>query len=125
MMMTRRLPVLLLILLAGGLLYPTQSHGQLLYSWEGDLEGWSAESGFSISNTGGSVGVTDGIDSLAATIPDQGFQRWGSVNLAGQQLTDMTTAAANPLTRRIEFDVTFDTSSIPQGRSPSSTRNSP
>ncbi len=92
---------------------------QLLNSWEGSLEGWTAESGFTISNTSGTanagIGVTEGSDSLKVDAPTQGFQRWGSVTLNPQQLADMTAAAANPLINRIEFDVTYDTSFIPQG----------
>lgn len=96
---------------------PAMTQGQIINSWEGNLEDWTAESGFSIANTAGGanagIGVTNGSDSLEITIPAPGYQRWGRRVLSGQALTDLAAAAEHPLTRRIEFDMTYDFSQMP------------
>lgn len=101
------------------LAFTTTSSAQLLNSWEGGLEDWTPRAGMTLSNTFGGpnqgTGVTDGTDSLQVTVPAEGFQRWGERNFSGQALTDIQTAAQNPLLSRFEFDVTYDTSLIPQG----------
>ena len=93
--------------------------GQLLHSWEGSLEGLEPSGGFTVVNTNGGpntgLGVTDGVDSLEVTIPDEGFRRWGKITLGAQQVADLAAAAAEPLLFRIGVDVTYDTSFIPQG----------
>ena len=100
---------------------PSAYPGQLLNSWEGGLEEWTASNAnFTLANTAGGpnagVGVTHGTDSLEVTIPTQGFQRWGQRILTGTMaLADLANAAATPLTRKLEFDVTYDTSQFPQG----------
>lgn len=92
---------------------------QVLHSWEGSTETWTTQNGASIANTAGGpndgIGVTDGTDSLAVTVPNDGFLRWGSGVLDLPELVAVTDAAINPLIHKLEFDVTYDTSLIPQG----------
>ena len=96
------------------------AEAQLLNSWEGSTEGWNSQNGAvlvnSASRPGGAKGVTDGTDSLAVTLPNQGYLRWGDRVLEGAAL-DAVVAAAGSETGIgvVEFDVTYDTSEIPQG----------
>jgi hypothetical protein len=93
------------------------AQAQLLYSFEGNPEGWNAEGSGAIANSLGGpnagTGVTHGTDSLEITVGAPDYQVWGNVDIGGQQLTDLVAAADHPLTRRIEFDMTYDYSLMP------------
>lgn len=100
----------------------TQAQGQLLYSFEGSLEGWGP-SGFSAGVTPpdinlSAIGVTDGASSLEA-VHNAGPQfSWNAsvvVDDAGDpaRYAILSNAAANAATSTIDFDVTIDASNVP------------
>ncbi len=90
-------------------------------SFETGLEGWT-DSGFSaqgvsVSLGTSSIGATDGNQSLGITQTGDGFS-WDAkldVPSPGPVWDAFNVAAAEPSAFNIEYDVTFDTGSIPQG----------
>lgn len=73
-----------------------------------DYDGWEM-SGSRVAGDAGTIGVTDGVQSLALTLTGDGFS-WDIRSFF--DATAMSAAVAGGGT--FEFDVTYDTSSIPQ-----------
>ncbi|MEM9352811.1 MAG: hypothetical protein AAGA92_07340 [Planctomycetota bacterium] len=96
---------------------PAPRAPERLAGWDGDLAGFSAGNGAALAN--GSAGVTQGDGSLAVTSPDDSF-RWAVSKLltasSGNTYRSLVEAASDPSGYLLEFDVTYDTDSIPQGQ---------
>jgi hypothetical protein len=92
---------------------PTQTFN----SWETGLEGWQVPSfaGKPASVQQSTVGATAGQHSLAVTQTGSGFSWDSYITLTGDQLSAFSLALAdNHAKYRLEFDVTYNTASIPQ-----------
>jgi hypothetical protein len=90
---------------------------QTLFSWEDGVDGWKVPTfaGKPASLQQSAVGVTSGQHSLAVTQTGSGFSWDAYVTLTGDALNALSLALAdNHANYRIEFDVTYQTSSIPQ-----------
>jgi hypothetical protein len=105
----------------GGTSPPPAAMLPLLSSWESGLDGF-AYGGFGIPGTTLSespIGATQGTASLAITSPDEGFnwaaQATWSAGSGSLPYNAFLLAAQRPEDFRLEFDVTYDTDSIPQG----------
>jgi hypothetical protein len=105
----------------GGTTPPPPPHGaptQTLYSWETGLEGWQAPNftgSKPVSVQQSTTGATAGQHSLAITQTSSGFNWDSYVALTGDQLNAFSLALTdNHANYRLEFDVTYNTGSIPQ-----------
>jgi hypothetical protein len=105
----------------GGPGVPPPPHGaptQSLFSWESGVQGWQTPNfagGKPASVAQATQGATEGTHSLAVTQIGSGFSWDASVSLTGDALSALSLALAdNHANYRIEFDVTYDTASIPQ-----------
>jgi hypothetical protein len=104
----------------GGSAPPPPPHGSpttTLHSWESGVEGWQVPSFASkpASLQQSTSGATAGTHSLAVTQTGSGFSWDAYVNLTGDALTAFSLALAdNHANYRLEFDVTYNTASIPQ-----------
>ena len=99
---------------------PPPPHGaptQTLFSWESGLEGWQVPSFANkpASLQQSTIGATAGQHSLAVTQTGSGFSWDSYITLTGDQLSAFSLALAdNHANYRLEFDVTYNTASIPQ-----------
>jgi hypothetical protein len=104
----------------GGTIPPPPPHGaptQTLFSWESGLEGWQVPSfaGRPASLQQSTTGATAGQHSLAVTQTGSGFSWDSYITLTGDQLSAFSLALAdNHANYRLEYDVTYNTGSIPQ-----------
>lgn len=104
----------------GGTSPPPPPHGaptQTFYSWESGLEGWQVPSFAAkpVSLVQSTTGATAGQHSLAVTQTGSGFSWDSYVTLTGAQLSAFSLALTdNHANYRLEFDVTYNTNSIPQ-----------
>ena len=92
----------------------------LLNSWETGLENWTNFNGGAIPGSvdTSTIGATDGTQSLAVTQDEETFSWQAQVNYGtGSAQYDAIAAAVNTGIENfaLEFDVTYDTGSIPQG----------
>ncbi len=96
---------------------PHGSPTQTLFSWENSVEGWAVPSfaGKPASVGQSTTGVTAGSHSLTITQTGSGFSWDAGITLTGSQLSAFALALTdNHANYRIEFDVTYNTASIPQ-----------
>jgi hypothetical protein len=103
----------------GGATPPPPPHGtptQTLFSWENGLEGWSVPSfaGKPATVQQSTTGVTAGAHSVAVTQTGDNFSWDLGVTLTGDPLTQFSLALADKANYRLEYDVTYNTTSIPQ-----------
>ena len=104
----------------GGPGVPPPPHGaptQTLFSWESGVQGWQVPSfaGIPASIAQATKGATAGQHSLAVTQTGGGFSWDAYVPLTGDALNAFSLAFTdNHANYRLEFDVTYDTASIPQ-----------
>ncbi len=104
----------------GGPGVPPPPHGaptQTLFSWESGVQGWQVPSfaGKPVALAQGTKGATAGQHSLAITQTGSGFSWDAYVPLTGDALNALSLALTdNHANYRLEFDVTYDTASIPQ-----------
>jgi hypothetical protein len=104
----------------GGTSPPPPPHGaptQRFFSWETGLDGWQVPNFASkpVSLVQSTTGVTAGQHSLAVTQTGGGFSWDSFITLTGDQLNAFSLALAdNHANYRLEFDVTYNTASIPQ-----------
>ena len=97
---------------------PVGVQTQQLFSWEDGLQGWKVSPfpSFPATVQQSSEGETEGWSSLAVTQTGSGFSWNAAVSLQADALFAMIGAVKdNPSGYRLEFDVTYDTSHIPQG----------
>ncbi|HEX4415585.1 MAG TPA: hypothetical protein VH107_18275 [Lacipirellulaceae bacterium] len=97
---------------------PHGSPTQTLFSWENNLEGWQFAN-FANSKPASvgqsTTGATAGTHSMAVTQTGSGFNWDAGITLTGAQLSALALALAdNRANYRLEFDVTYNTASIPQ-----------
>lgn len=96
---------------------PHGSPTTTLHSWESGVEGWQVPS-FANKPTSlqqSTSGATAGTHSLAVTQTGSGFSWDAYVNLTGDALNAFSLALSdNHANYRLEFDVTYNTASIPQ-----------
>lgn len=97
---------------------PHGSPTQTLFSWESNLEGWqfpNFANSKPASVTQSATGATAGTHSMAITRTGSGFNWDAGITLTGAQLSALALALTdNRANYRLEFDVTYNTSSIPQ-----------
>jgi hypothetical protein len=104
----------------GGPGVPPPPHGaptQTLFSWESGVQGWQVPSfaGKPAAVAQATKGATAGQHSLAVTQTGSGFSWDAYVPLTGDALNAFSLALTdNHANYRLEFDVTYDTASIPQ-----------
>jgi hypothetical protein len=104
----------------GGTTPPPPPHGaptQTLFSWENGLEGWSVPNfaGKPATVQQSTTGATAGAHSIAVTQTGDNFSWDLGVTLTGDPLTQLSLALAdNRANYRLEYDVTYNTASIPQ-----------
>ena len=90
---------------------------QTLFSWESGLEGWQVPSfaGKPVSLAQSTTGATAGTHSLTVTQTGSGFSWDSGITLTGAQLSALALALTdNRANYQLEFDVTYNTASIPQ-----------
>ncbi|MEM8680803.1 MAG: hypothetical protein AAGF97_15750, partial [Planctomycetota bacterium] len=113
-----------LVVLLGMGLSPNPTQAQLadvlLNSWETGLESWTTVGFGNIPGSVGTstIGATDGTQSLAVTQDEETFSWQAQVNygVGSPQYDAISTAVDVGLENyALEFDVTYDSSSIPQG----------
>jgi hypothetical protein len=87
-----------------------------LFSWENGLEGWSVPSfaGKPATLQQSTTGATAGAHSVAVTQTGDNFSWDLGVTLTGDPLTQFSLALADKANYRLEYDVTYNTTSIPQ-----------